>query len=276
MGKRLASVLRIGLSTTGITLLHTSGWLRSRSEVLADCRLSEEEAAAPALLAAKLQNLLRDAQCERFPARIVLADSWVRSWVVIPPQNAVHFSDCEVAAAARFQALYSESLTNWHMTADWDARRPFLACAIPRVLLAALNQVASECKLVLLETAPQFVVSWNRWHTELNAGAWFATLHENVMTIAAISQRRLSAVRAVTLSPEAVLDQNCLPKILALEALRLNLPMPSDIQLCGQIPLHWTMPEVGALNCTRLDVDIPEQGVPMHAGAMLAAAGMRP
>lgn len=276
MAKRFGTILHIGLSKTAITMLSTSGWLALRSEVLADCPLSEEEAASPALLAAKLRSVLEDSQCAYMRTRIVLADSWVRSWMVTPPQNAMRLSDCQAAAAARFHALYSESMSDWQIAADWDVKQPFLACAMPRALLLALNQVMTECKLVLVEIAPQFVVVWNRWKNELKAGSWLATLYENVLTIAVVGQRHLNAVRSITLPPEAMIDQSCLPIILAREALRLNLQMPSEIHFGGQIPRHWSMHKVGSTKYMRLGEHPQETGSPVHAGILLAASGIRP
>ena len=81
MSKRFGCVLRIGLSKTGITLLQTGGWLRARSEVLAESALSEEEFASPEGLAVKLRRLLDEADCARLPVRVVLSDGWVRRWM---------------------------------------------------------------------------------------------------------------------------------------------------------------------------------------------------
>ncbi|MFI4940281.1 MAG: hypothetical protein ACHP7O_08085 [Burkholderiales bacterium] len=273
MGKRRSGMLRIGLSKTGITVLCVGGWARKHSELVADCALSEEEAASPALLAARLRSMLNGSQCGGLPVRIVLADSWTRSWMVAPPHNAVRLSDCKMAAAARFQAVYGEPPTDWRTTADWDARQPFLACAVPQPLLSALLQVAADCKLVVLEIAPQFVVYLNRWQAELKAAAWFAALHENVLTIAVFGERRLHAVRAVALPPDAMQDKDCLPQILTREALRLNVPAPAAVQLCGQLPAHWALSETGTLRCKRLDAHRQAQGLPLSAGMMLAVTG---
>lgn len=271
MRKRFGGTLRIGLSKTSATVVHTSGWWRTRGEVLAD--IAEEECALPEAAAARLGALLKD--CPRLPARIVLCDNWVRRWMVTPPQNTSSLADCQAAAMARFQALFGEPLSGWHLAADWDARQPFLACATPRPLLAALQQVASERGLVLLEVAPQFVVAWNRWRADLLAGAWFGVLHQRTLTFAALGQNGPEAVREVVLPEEALHDQHCVPEILAREALRLNLPMPPEIRLCGQIPAHWAMQKTGNLTFVRLDRDSPAH-VSLSAGASLAFTGMPP
>ena len=107
MRKRFGSALRIGLSKTGATVVRTSGWLQTHSEVLAERAGSQEECASPESVINKLGVLLKDVDCSRMPARIVLSDSWVRRWMVVPPQNATSLADCHAAASARFQALSS-------------------------------------------------------------------------------------------------------------------------------------------------------------------------
>jgi hypothetical protein len=274
MPRQFGAVLRIGLSKSGLTLLYSRGLWRQKSEVVADCRLSEEEAASPELMAVKLRGLLDDARCARLPVRIILADNWVRFWLVTPPQNASRLSDCHAAAAARFQALYGEPLTNWQMTADWDARQPFLACALPHALLVSLQQVGRDCRLALLEIVPQFIAAWNRLRTDLKAGAWLGVMQGDVLSIGAISRQRLCAVRALRLTADAALDPNWLPQQLTREALRLNLPLPSEIQVCGGMPADWVMHQGASLISTRLEGD-RGQGLFLPAGATLAATGIR-
>lgn len=272
MRNRFGSVLRIGLSKTGATVVHTSGWLQTHSEVLAEWAGSEEEGTSPEVAVTKLGALLKDADCSRLPARIVLSDTWVRRWMVTPPQNASSLADCRAAAMARFQALFGEPMSDWHLEADWESRQPFLACATPRSLLAALQQVARERRLVLLEVAPQFVVAWNRWRTDLSAGTWFGVLHQKVLTFAVLGQNGLETTRDVALPDEVLLDQHRVLETLAREALRLNVPMPPEIRLCGQIPAHWVMQKIGNLTFVRLDQN-RLANVPMSAGASLACMG---
>jgi hypothetical protein len=281
MRNRFGSVLRIGLSKTGASVVRTSGWLQTNSEVLAEWAGSEEESTSPEIVINKLGVLLKDLDCSRSPARIVLSDTWVRRWMVVPPHNAISLADCQAAASARFQALFGDAMSDWHLAADWDARQPFLACALPRSLLAALQQVASEHRLVLLEVAPQFVVAWNRWRNDLHAGVWFGVLHHKVLTFAVLGQNGLEVTRDVTLPDEAMRDQHRVPEILAREALRLNVPMPPEIRLCGQIPAHWVMQKIGNMTFVRLDQNQPVNGSqPAGAspspGVSLAYTGMHP
>jgi hypothetical protein len=260
--------LRIGLSATGITLLRTSGWFNKRSSVLADLACPEQEWAAPGSLEAQLRTMLTEFKCERQPVTIVLSDPLARLWTVTPPRNAARLSDCQAAAAARFQMLYGEPMTGWELAASWNARHPFLACAIPRALLLTLQTVAREHRLTLLEIAPQFVAAYNFWRAKMRAGSWFAVLHDKVLTIGAIDQQRLRSVRAAPLPDQAWSDQGWLAQHLSREALRLNLALPSQLQVCGAVPGHWLLQAAGSVRCTRLDADAG--GAPVPAGVALA------
>jgi hypothetical protein len=273
MRRRYGDRLRIGLAQDGITLLHTSGGLRSRTSILAECRLSEEDVAVPDRLPARLRSILTETKCAGLPTTIMLDDAYCRLWIVTPPQNAASLSDCKAAAAVRFQTLYGEPITGWELAADWDARRPFVACAVPHALLQALQQVAIEYKLTLLDIAPQFIGAWNRWHAGLRPNAWFGVLHEDTLTIGATISGRLQVIRAtsvpVALPADSAVDKEWLSGHLSREALRMNLAMPADIQLCGPIPGDWTTPG-GALNCMRLDARNT-----VSAGVALASTGMQ-
>jgi hypothetical protein len=279
MRNRFGKALRIGLSKTGVTVVRTSGLLQTRSEILAELVIADKDDNTSAAVVTRLGALLGDMDCARMPADIVLSDTWVRSWMVAPPQNAASLADCRAAANARFQVLFGESMADWELQADWDARRPFLACAVPRKLLAALLQAASDNRLVLRTVAPQFVVAWNRWRASLQEGNWFGVLGREMLTCAVLGRHGPVTLREVALPDEAARDQRLFPEILAREALRLNVPMPTEIRLCGQVPADWVMPKIGNLGFVRLDMDrhmsfSASAESPMSSGLSLALTGM--
>lgn len=209
--------LRIGLSRRAVTLERVDR--RGRSTPLPGVRVAEHEPLAAALSAA-----LQGAECRRMRARVVLADELVRYFMVTPPQNAASLRDCRAAAQLRFQLLYGEPAAAWRIEADWDAREPFLACAMPAPLLDALHAAAAEHGLDLVETCPQFVTAWNRWHGQLPGDAWFGAAHDDGMTVGALHEGRLHAVRSLDAAPHAARDA------LAREALLLDLPMPAQLR----------------------------------------------
>jgi hypothetical protein len=280
MRKRFGSVLRIGLSKDGASVVRTSGWLQTHNEVVAEWTGSQDECTLPESAINKLGVLLKEVDCQGMPAKIILSDIWVRRWMVVPPHNATSIADCQAAASARFQTLFGDAISGWHLAADWDARHPFLACAIPRPLLAALQQLANEHGLVLLEVAPHFVAAWNSWRKHFQAGTWFGVLHQKVLTFALVGQNGPEFVRDVTLPYEAMRDQYRVPEILGREALRLNVPVPMEIRLCGQVPAHWVMQKIEDLTFVRLDQNQVVNGLQpvamsLSPGASRALMSMR-
>lgn len=277
--------LRIGLGRSGIALLHSRGWLRRRRQVLDDCSFADAAEVSVDELVAGLDRLLTASNCQGLPARLVLADDWARHWIVTPPSNAGRLVDCQAAAAARFQALYGEPLSGWQLAADWHARQPFLASALPRALLAALHRTCAGHQLLLLEIVPQFVAAWNRWCHALQAGYWFGVLQGATLTLGAVSAGRLCALRSLALPLSAEVNPGWLRQTVEREALRWMLAPPVGLQLCGALPAAWTAPAIGGWACTRLDpallVDIsaPDAGAavepPAQPAVRLAATGWR-
>lgn len=243
---------------------------------LAHAGISAETADAPERLSLQLHDIFTRAACSNRSATIILADEWVRLLMVTPPQNAARLQDCRAAAAMRFQALYDEPAANWRIDADWHATQPFLACAIRRPLLTALEELARRHRLRLIGITPQFVAVWNCWRHTLQAGAWFGVVQNNLLTLGAIDQGRLCAVRVTALPANVWQDQQWLPAHLAHESLRLNMAVPDQLHLCGGFPGQWSTRTIGALRCTRLEARLPIPDYdPSAAGAVLARSGLR-
>lgn len=312
MRNSLTSKLSIGLSKTGVGLIRSDGWPRARHSaagVAAETApkpaaglasgfapdlapglshglvpgLSPDSApdlppplASPEHLAEQLRAALAQARWSGLSASITLADTWVRYFMVTPPQNTGRFSDCGAACDMRFRTLYGEAPDGWLLQADWDARHPFLACALPRALLASQQQVALDHKLALVAVAPHFIAAWNRWRGRLKPGAWFGVAQGGTLTLGAPQQRRLCAVRSAPFPAEAWQDKAALPGHLRREALRLNLPPPDTLHLCGQVggfaPGQASL-TLGGLTLERLDaVPLALDGTPPNLAGELALA----
>ncbi|SFI21967.1 hypothetical protein SAMN04515618_1146 [Collimonas sp. OK307] len=272
--------VRIGLSKTGIAVLRTGG--RRRTVVLADQALAEAAVSVPERLATQCRIILNDSACRGLPLRVTLADNWARLFVVTPPHNSARLDDCQAAASMRFQALYGTVLDEWQLEADWDARHPFLACAVPRTLICALQQIAQENQLHLVDVAPQFVRMWNRWHKTLRNGSWFGIVQDRTLVLAAIAQQRLCAVRATAVPVDGD-ARSWLQQQVMREALRLNLPLPKQLQLCGDQARYWVSadPSDEVFNCFNLEDTSnirDDNAVSNHAltpEVALARSGMR-
>jgi hypothetical protein len=272
------AAIRIGLSTTGVAILRTGGWGKSAT-ILADHPLAEDAVQTPARLALQCTTILADADCAGLPLSVTVGDEWARLFMVTPPHNSGRLQDFHGAAAMRFEALYGEGMGDWLVQADWQAREPFLACALPCSLLETLRQVAHDRALHLMSVMPQFAVVWNTWNRKLDSGAWFGLVHEHKLTLGAIApapRPRLCAVRAMPIPSDGD-NPRWLAEQVARAALRLDLPAPSRLQLAGNRQRYWS--DAGGTLALR-NLDEPAAAgtaplPPLSAAVALARSGMR-
>lgn len=265
--------MRIGLATSEIAVLRTEGIWRKRSALLADVKLIQDMEQSPEALRTECHNLLKDINCKGLPLNIVLANEWARLFIVTPPPNCVRMEDCEAAAAMRFQALYDAAPDDWQLQADWNVSKPFLACALPRSLLTVLQAIALEHEMALMTVAPQFIYSWNQWCKALQKGNWFGVVQGQTLCIAVIHEFGLCAVRTVQI-PDDGHDIYWLRQHVTRVALRLNLPAPKQLQLCGNQKKYWCSTAANPANndfsCANLD-DVAD----MTNAQALACSGMQ-
>jgi hypothetical protein len=271
MRRRLGQGLRVGVSGAGLALLKTSRWFGAPATLLAEQRFADAVVPDAAAMGDALGELLAAAGGARGPLRIVLADDLVRIWRVTPAPGSARLADLEAAAAVRFHALYGEPLTEWVVTAGWDAGAPFLAAAMPRALRAALEQAAAAQRVPVIEIVPQFIAGWNRWRGALAPGAWYGQLHDGVLTLGVTADARLCALRSVVVPADA--GRDWLVAHVAREALRLDVAPPAQLQLSGPVPAHWRGGVAAAgLVCGALSV---ARAPAWSACAELAATGSR-
>lgn len=248
----LTQSLRIGCAATGVGLLKTRRWPFGRHTVLATDMAPVAVPDAPRHWSGAVREAILRCGGTGLAARIVLSDDLVRLFMVTPPRNATRMQDCQAAAAMRFRLLYDMPVADWQLLADWDARHPFLACAMPRVLRDGLLQALQPGRLGLVEMAPQFVVALNRWRHALEPDAWFGVVHQGSLTLGIPSNSRLHAVRMLRGPETGLLDRAGLVALLLREALRLEQPVPQRLQLCGTVPSAWLVPSTGGLRCIQL------------------------
>jgi len=272
MRRKFGQSLRLGIAPDGLALLRVGGWPVASSVVLA---VQPVEAGAPDALEHGLRALLREAAIDnglrRWPVHVVLADDLVRLWQVPPPHGASRPGDLQAACALRFQSLFGAMPANWRISADWNARSPFLAAAAPEALLALLESLAREHGFYLVEVAPQFVAAMNATRRQRRKGAWFGLVHGDVLSLAAYDGAALAAVRTALIPPGA--DREWLEAHVAREALRVGVGRPERLQLSGPAPRGWASSS-GRLKfaCTLLEDEDPAPDWPLHA--VLARTGL--
>lgn len=259
--------LRLGLGHDSLALVRVGRVFGRGATVLAEARLAD--AGDPQALRQGLRALLAEAQVAGWPLSVVLADELVRMWQVAPPPNAARPADLEAAASMRYQALFGTPPGGWKIAADWQATRPFLAAALPLMLIEGLEEAARETRCHLVEIVPQFVAAMNAWRRQHRPGAWFGLVHGQVLTLAAYDGRALAALRTAVVPPGA--DREWLESHVAREALRVGVGRPERVQVCGPAPRNWASHE-GRLKfgCTLLD-DEGSSGQP--AAVRLARTG---
>jgi hypothetical protein len=264
MRRRFGQSLRVGIAPGAVALLKTSRFGGAGPELVGE--LAFDGGSHPESIAATLRQLLDG--YPNWPLTIVLADELVRLWQVAPPAGSARLADLEAAAALRFQTLFGEPTGAWTLAAGWDAAQPFLVAALPRHLLALIEQVCAAQRTPLVQLVPQFVAGFNQWRGALKAGAWYGLVQQRVLTLAAIEDGAIRAVRAAALPELADLDW--LAAHLAREALRLNLSLPARLAVSGHVPAAWGKPTHAGLACHLLGQG---QGAGWSDCARLAATG---
>ena len=291
MRRAIGQSLRIGVAAHAVSLLRVSRWRATGSPVtvLAEHTIATSSAHPFDAIASALRALLQEQQQVRslagWPAAFVLADDLARLWRVTPPPGATRIDDLEAAAGLRFQSLYGEAPSAWQIGADWNAVQPFFAAAVPRALLASLTMVAEEFRLAVVGVEPHFVSTWNRWHGALKPGAWYALVHDGLMTLAPVADDGVRALRVLPLPAAPAADPAWLTHTLQREALLLDLPAPALLQACGAVPASWlraasaaaAAPAAAAalIGCEALDHARQSLGAGFSPVAQLAWGGAR-
>lgn len=233
MLERIGQAFRIGIGRDSMALVRTSRWRGPRMTVVAEHRFAPEQTASGEGFQSQLAQLMAGIPGVRWPVSVVVADDLTRLWRVTPPTGASRHSDLEAAAKMRFQTLYGEPLMDWKMAADWDAREPFFAAAVPGWLLAALEEEGLRKKVAWIQIVPQFLAAWNTWRGRLAPGAWFANVHDDLLTLGVVQGRHLVAVRNTVLPPSV--DRAWLSDFLQRQSLLLNMDVPGFVAFCGPL-----------------------------------------
>lgn len=231
-----APCYRLGITATSAALLENSGWQHKQTKQRGQRIYAPVTSELWGDLRAELNELMDSATGTNRPLAIVVADQWVRLFVVTPPRNARSLKDCEAAAAMRFQELYGDSARQWKIRANWQATQAFVACAMPASLFEVLLTTANAHRMTLTSVAPHFVAAWNRWFHRLDGKGWFGVAQENSLTLAVINEGTICAIQTLALPDHAWRDPQWLTAQLARQALIGNVPATQKCQLCGHLP----------------------------------------
>ena len=161
--------------------------------------------------------------------QIVLADPLVRYFVTEAPQGLRSRAELRGAIDARFEEQFGLSLAEWEICTDLaPGCDSYLACAVPRKLLAGLRDGCLAAKLGLRGLAPFAVSEMNRWHRRLpKRDFWFAAAGHGALTLGYRAKRGWRGMRTHTANGKAEAQ---LPVLLERDGLRLGV--------AGEAPLH--------------------------------------
>ncbi|MBV8125078.1 MAG: hypothetical protein JO370_13505 [Paucibacter sp.] len=269
--------LQLGLASRGLALVSPAQGAKRQGACWEKSWLQAPgEAPDFELLLTHLESVLNEASAAHGrPVKVVLSDAWARLWVARPPGNALRRQDCEAAAAARFEALYGEPLGDkFRLSADWSARRPFVAAALETSQLQSLQARLEAFGLEAESIQPHFVTAWNGWRRAVPDGAWFGTLHEDMLTFLMLSDEAPMEVRRLKADASAQSDAGWLHQTLQREALRLSASAPACIALAGAVPAAWSAAQGPDWRCVALEsLSKPFAQAAMQLVAPQAAAG---
>lgn len=163
----------------------------------------------------------------------VLDDAWARYFLVTPAPNSQRLADCEAAAQMRFHARYGDALQDWQIQANWDALQPFLACALPRSLLAQIAQLGAN--LQVQSITPYAAHYWGQYRRTLPQTGCVLLFADNQMLLLFLEKGQIKACQSCLL-PAGFWEQGQLPELLQRESLRLGQSLPPQIHIGGQYP----------------------------------------
>lgn len=201
----------------------------SGRERLGAVRIEAPAQASAAALADALPTLApapapRAAGAPAVSLAVTLADALVRSFIVTPPIGAHGLRELRACAAARFTTLYGESAEAWLLAADWQAAAPFIACAMPRALHRAIEELAARQRWRLASLRPALVRVWNHLSASIPRDGWLLVGFGQTLSLLHTRHGQVAGLRNLHLS-----DAPTLPELeILLDQERLRIPVEGD------------------------------------------------
>lgn len=192
-------------------------------------------------MADALQSCLRGIKPTTSTVRISVSNFYARFWIAQPPADATTRLDLSTSTLWRFEELFGESAATWNIQADWDARRPFFACALPRLLTDAIAAATSANRIGVLSSLPRFVAEWNDHRRQLRRydSVWLAVLADSTATIALLRRREIAQIQQVRCRSGSGVDLDALTAALRALSLQDGYACGSTVILCGDVPDEW-------------------------------------
>jgi len=180
---------------------------------------------ATSTLQPRLQQLLSAHVPRGQEVPVSIDDRLTRYFIVTPPQQVNSFTDLQTIATLRFATLFGDKAADWVMQADWAVGRPFLVCAVPRMLMTTLLSGLKAGGWPAGGVKPESVWIWNDCaHRMRKSHGWFARIGRRHLLLSASTGRHITAVNLSVGSPPETPE--ALKALLMRESLRWDLPLP--------------------------------------------------
>ncbi len=242
---------KLVISESHVHVVKASGWPKATARIVASRPVSIRASDSHGLGEA-LKEVLAESMPKRGAVSVLLADELVRLWVLNAPIAASRLGDIEAAAAMRFQQLFDERIADWRIAVSMEAAQPCLASAVHHHLYEQVLVATQQHGLTLTTMQPESVAVWNKWRSSLKSGQWMGVWRGQNLSLALTQGNRLSGWRQVSAPVQAQHDADWLQQQLQREAMRLNVPLPKQIRMCGQVPHHWLSFSASPVPCDML------------------------
>ena len=163
---------------------------------------------------------------------VVAGNDIALHWLQTPPSSVSSFDELQLVASARCAHLYGGTPQDWWVTGDWSVSHPFVCAALPRSVVASLQEQLRKLGLGA------------RWHTawglvcSLSAGAfpsegWSAMRSPDRVMLWHCRAGRVNRLATLAVDQHAVWPA---PARLALQHMQVEASRGGAL-LSG--PLHW-------------------------------------
>ena len=232
VGQRFA----LSVGPQGALLALRSGLWRPRYRLLESVVWPAQ--ASDAQRAAALDALLLRHAVAGSTLEVLVADLWVPSASVQPPLHGATLADLQAATTLRLRAV-TDASASWETASEPRLGAPFIASALRSSVLDMLRDPCQRHGLHLVSVQPLFAALWNHWHRALAPGQWLGICGAGVLTLCVVPERTVEQLRRLDFAESHTQEPRWLVEAAQREGLRLGLPAPAALALCGAVPAAW-------------------------------------
>lgn len=203
---------------------------------------------------------------------LILGDALVKHFVLTPPLQAWSVRDLQAAARMRLETLFGVPGDDWLISADWQGNKPSLVSAVPKILLEKIDFACRQSGQRTLSLQPRFVWLWNQCRQRLAKDAWFASVDEQIMTLAVPQDGSIHMVVSMLLPEDS--DNIWLQAQFQRQAMLHQLTLPAHLLLAGRIPAAWQASLLHRTNqyqLAKIDLSNKVSAVQRSSGSMTEA-----